>query len=106
MTETPTEHEAPAPTATDPASASEAPPADAPALPPDPVAYDSPRAVRARAKGLDAPYIAGGDDPDPASGIAEERRYVRLLLAMAVVIIASGFVIGTVIALIGPAGGR
>jgi hypothetical protein len=77
-----------------------------PTLPPDPIAYDSPRAVRARAKGLQAPYIAGGEDPDPAAGIAEERRYVRLLVAMAVVIIASGFVIGTVIALIGPAGGR
>jgi hypothetical protein len=76
------------------------------ALPPDPVAYDSPRAVRAREKGLQAPYIAGGHDPDPAAGIAEERRYSRLLLAMAVAIVASGFVIGTVIALIGPAGGR
>lgn len=77
-----------------------------PTLPPDPIAYDSTRAVRARAKGLQAPYIAGGQDPDPAAGLAEERRYVRLLVAMAVVIIASGFVIGTVIALIGPAGGR
>ncbi len=62
--------------------------------------------MRARAKGLQAPYIAGGEDPDPAAGIAEERRYVRLLVAMAVAIIASGFIIGTVIALIGPAGGR
>lgn len=77
----------------------------APSLPPDPVAYDSPRAVRARQKGLQAPYIAGGNDPDPAAGIAEERRYGRLLLAMAVGIIASGFVIGTIIALLGPAAG-
>ena len=77
-----------------------------PTLPPDPVAYDSPRAVRAREKGLQASYIAGGDDPDPAAGLAEDRRYIRLLLAMAVAIVASGFVIGTVIALIGPAGGR
>ena len=75
-------------------------------LPPDPVAYDSPRAVRAREKGLQAPYIAGGDDPDPAAGLAEERRYVRLLLGMAIAIVASGFVIGTIIALVGPAGGR
>jgi hypothetical protein len=74
-------------------------------LPPDPVAYDSPRAARARAKGLDAPYIAGGHDPDPAAGIAEERRYVKLLVAMTVVIVASGFVIGTVIALLGPGAG-
>ncbi len=77
-----------------------------PTLPPDPVAYDSPRAVRAREKGLQASYIAGGDDPDPAAGLAEDRRYIRLLLAMAVAIVASGFVVGTVIALIGPAGGR
>lgn len=75
-------------------------------LPPDPDAYDSPRAVRARAKGLKAPYIAGGDDPDPAAGQAEERRYGRLLLAFAAAIVASGFIIGTLIALVGPAGGR
>lgn len=76
------------------------------ALPPDPVAYDSPRAVRARAKGLDAPYIAGGTDPEPRAAMAEERRYWRLLVAMVVTIVASGFVIGTIVALIGPAGGR
>ena len=75
-------------------------------LPPDPVAYDSPRAIRARAKGLPAPYIAGGNDPDPAAGLAEERHYTRLLLGMAIAIVASGFVIGTLIALMGPAGGR
>jgi hypothetical protein len=75
-------------------------------LPPDPQAYDSPRAVRARQKGLQAPYIAGGDDPDPAAGRAEERRYGKLLLAFAIAIIASGFIIGIVIALIGPDGGR
>jgi hypothetical protein len=74
-------------------------------LPPDPVAYDSPRAVRARQKGLQAPYIAGGNDPDPAAGLAQDRRYGKLLVAMAVAIIASGFVIGTVIALLGPAAG-
>jgi hypothetical protein len=102
-TDTPTEPVADNPIAPDPA----APRASAAStLPPDPVAYDSPRAVRARAKGLQAPYIAGGEDPDPAAGLAEERRYGRLLVAMAVVIIASGFVIGTVIALLGPAGGR
>jgi hypothetical protein len=75
-------------------------------LPPDPDRYDSPRAVRAREKGLDAPYIAGGDDPDPAAGLAEERRYGRLLLAFAITIIASGFIVGTIIALAGLTGGR
>jgi hypothetical protein len=99
-TDTPTEPLTETPTDTAPA------PTTVSNLPPDPVAYDSPRSVRARAKGLQAPYIAGGEDPDPAAGIAEERRYVRLLVAMAVLIIASGFVIGTVIALLGPAGGR
>ena len=79
---------------------------DRPTLPPDPDRYDEYRNVAARKRGLPKPYIAGGDDPDPAAGLAEERRYVRLLVAMAVVIIASGFVIGTVIALVGPAGGR
>jgi hypothetical protein len=73
-------------------------------LPPDPEAYDSPRAVRAREKGLQAPYIAGGDDPDPAAGRAEERRYGKLLLAFAITIIASGFIIGTLIALLVPSG--
>jgi hypothetical protein len=75
-------------------------------LPPDPDAYDSPRAERARAKGLKAPYIAGGHDPDPRAGRAEERRLGRLLVLMVVAIVASGFVVGTVVALLGPLGGR
>jgi hypothetical protein len=72
---------------------SSSPPVDR-SLPPDPAAYDSPRASIARARGLSAPYIAGGRDPDPASGRGEERRYGRLLLAMVVVIVLSGFVLG------------
>ena len=79
---------------------------DAGSLPPDPAAYDSPRAERARAKGLNAPYIAGGHDPDPATGRAEERRLGRLLVLMVAVIVSSGFVIGTIVALLGPQGGR
>ena len=67
---------------------------DAEQLPPDPEAYDSPRATQARARGLAAPYIAGGRDPDPEAGLEEERRYLRLLLIMVGVIIASGFVLG------------
>ena len=77
-----------------------------PLLPADPDAYDSPRAVRARAKGLDAPYIAGGDDPNPGPALAEERRYWRLLVAMVLVIVASGFVVGTILALVGPTSGN
>ena len=60
------------------------------ALPPDPEAYDSERNAHARARGLAAPYIAGGRDPDPEPGRREERFYGRLLLIMVAVIVASG----------------
>lgn len=73
---------------------SPAPGQPAGALPPDPEAYDAPRSVQARARGLAAPYIAGGEDPDPDAGRREERRYLRPLLAMVVVIVLSGFVLG------------
>jgi hypothetical protein len=63
-------------------------------LPADPDAYDSPRGVQARARGLAAPYIAGGTDPDPETGRREERRYLVLLIAMVIVIVLSGFVLG------------
>ncbi|MCI0344058.1 MAG: hypothetical protein L0221_01260 [Chloroflexi bacterium] len=76
------------------------PPA-APQLPPDPAAYDHPRAVHARARGLSAPYIAGGRDPEPERGRAEERRYLRLLIAMVAVLVLSGFVLGVVQNLLG-----
>ena len=73
-------------------------------LPPDPEAYDSVRAQHARARGLAAPYIAGGRDPDPETGRREERFYVRLLLIMVVALALGGFVIGTVIALLQASG--
>jgi hypothetical protein len=63
-------------------------------LPADPEAYDSPRAVQARARGLAAPYIAGGEDPDMDRARREERRNLWLLIAMVVVIVLSGFVLG------------
>jgi hypothetical protein len=63
-------------------------------LPPDPEAYDDPRAVIARAKGLDAPYIPGGLDPDPEKTSREERRLIRLLIAMVIVVVLGGFVFG------------
>ena len=65
-------------------------------LPPDPEAYDSPRAAAARARGLSAPYIAGGRDPDPGAGSREERFYLRLLIAMVAVIVLGGFVLGVI----------
>jgi hypothetical protein len=66
-------------------------------LPPDPVEYDSPRARIARAKGLEAPYIPGGNDPDPGRGRREERHYGVLLLAMVLGLMFGGFVIGIAI---------
>lgn len=72
-----------------------------PALPSDPEAYDSPRATQARARGLAAPYIAGGTDPDPDAGRREERRYLRLLVAMIVTLVLSGFVLGFLANLLG-----
>ena len=65
------------------------------ALPPDPVAYDSARAQIARAKGLQAPYIAGvAWIPSRSAGLEEERHYGKLLLsAMVVALMFGGFVI-------------
>ena len=68
-------------------------------LPPDPAEYDSARAQIARAKGLEAPYIAGGQDPDPEAGLEEERHYGKLLLWMVLALIFGGFVIGIAITL-------
>jgi hypothetical protein len=66
-------------------------------LPADPVEYDSPRARIARAKGLEAPYIAGGKDPDPEPGLREERYYGKLLVWMVVALILAGFILGIVL---------
>ena len=90
---------------TDPTTAAPDSSRPSPAPPPDPAAYDSPRAVRARAKGLPGPYIAGGDDPDIGPALAEERRLWRWLVIMVVSIVGAGFVIGTILALIGPTSG-
>lgn len=76
-------------------------PAEGEDLPPDPAAYDSPRATQARARGLSTPYIPGGRDPDPVRASREERFYLRLLIAMVVVIVLSGFVLGIVANLAG-----
>ena len=68
-------------------------------LPPDPAEYDSARARMARAKGLKAPYIAGGVDPDPEAGREEERHYGKLLLWMVLALMFGGFVIGIALTL-------
>ena len=72
--------------------------------PPDPEKYDSPRAELARARGLDAPYIAGGEDPEPERARREERFYGRLLLVMIVIVVAAGFVLGILGRLLAPGG--
>jgi hypothetical protein len=69
-------------------------------LPPDPEAYDSVRAQHARARGLSAPYIAGGRDPEPEAGRREERFYGKLLLIMVVAVVLGGFVIGIAVAIL------
>ena len=68
-------------------------------LPPDPAEYDSALAQIARAKGLQAPYIAGGQDPEPEVGLEEERHYGKLLLWMVLALMFGGFVIGIALAL-------
>ncbi len=73
-----------------------------PPLPPDPEAYDSPRSIRAREKGLPGPYISGGDDPGIAAARAEDRRLGRLLLLMVGLIVSAGFIIGIAVVLVGP----
>jgi hypothetical protein len=68
---------------------------------PDPETYDSPRAQRAREKGLRGPYITGGEAPDEQEALAEERRLGRWLVLMVAVIVAAGFVLGLIAALLG-----
>lgn len=70
-------------------------------LPPNPDEYDSPRATQARARGLAAPYIAGGLDPDMETTRREERRYVRLLIAMILIVVIAGFALGMLAKLLG-----
>jgi hypothetical protein len=69
-------------------------------LPPDPTAYDSPRNAIARNKGLEAPYIVGGEDPDPATGLAEERKLLRWLLWMVAALVFGGFILGIIVAIV------
>ena len=69
-------------------------------LPPDPEKYDEYRNVAARKRGLEQPYIDGGEDPEIATTKRRERLYVKLLLAMVVIIVLAGFVLGVIGALI------
>ena len=73
-------------------------------LPPDPAAYDSERNAAARARGLSAPYIPGGRDPDQEGADREDRRYLKILAIMVVTIVLAGFVLGFLAALAGLTG--
>ncbi|HEX9045336.1 MAG TPA: hypothetical protein VF802_09950 [Candidatus Limnocylindrales bacterium] len=55
------------------------------------------RNVHARARGLAAPYIAGGRDPDPERGRAQDRFYLRLLAAMVLLIVVGGLVLSILV---------
>jgi hypothetical protein len=77
------------------------PPDTSPPLPPDPEAYDTERNAHARARGLAAPYIAGGRDPQPEVGRNEDRFYGRLLLVMIGLIVLGGFLLGIIANLLG-----
>jgi len=63
-------------------------------LPPDPARYDEVRNVAARKRGLEGPYIAGGYDPELDATLRRERRYVRVLVPIVVIIVATGLVLG------------
>jgi hypothetical protein len=70
-------------------------------VPPDPKAYDTERNAAARRRGLATPYIPGGRDPDQPGAEAEDRRLLRILVLMVVVIVAAGFVLGFLAAIAG-----
>ena len=44
-------------------------------------------------RGLASPYPPGGADPDPVPGQREDRYYLRLLIAMILLIVLSGFAV-------------
>ena len=69
-------------------------------LPPDPARYDEYRNVAARKRGLKQPYITGGEDPNLPQQLERERPYVLLLALMVAAIVALGFLLGIVSALI------
>ena len=56
-------------------------------------------------RGLAAPYPPGGFDPAPEPGLDEERRYLKLLVAMIVAIVVGSFAIGIIGLLLGFQGG-
>ena len=51
------------------------------------------RNIAARARGLNAPYIPGGEDPNFEATLVQERRLTRLLVGMVLAIVVGGFLI-------------
>lgn len=54
------------------------------------------RSQHARARGLGAPYIPGGEDPDPDATARAERPYIRLLVLMVAGIIIGAFALSII----------
>jgi hypothetical protein len=70
-------------------------------IPADPAKYDEPRNEHARRRGLQQPYISGGEDPELSETLARERPYLRLLIGMVLVIVIGGFIVGFATAILG-----
>ncbi len=56
-------------------------------------------------RGLSAPYPPGGTDPDPDAGQREDRYYLRLLVAMILLIVVGGFAVSILGFVLGFVGG-
>ena len=59
----------------------------------------------ARARGLAAPYLPGGRDPDPEGTRRQERRYILLLVGMVALIVGTSIVLTVVAIMAGAFGG-
>jgi len=91
----------PAPTeAPEPPAGPPAAPGRATGIPPEALTE---RSEHARARGLPGLSIAGGEDPDLNETVARERPYLQALIAMVVVIIAGGFLLGLIGMVVGGA---
>jgi hypothetical protein len=76
-------------------------PSSAPPAAPPPL---SQRDAIARAKGVPGGTIKGGEDPDLKQTLARERPWVRMLVAMTIVLVLAGFVLGAIATFLGAIG--
>jgi hypothetical protein len=89
------------PEAIEPPAIEPVPPAPPRGTPGIPRAGESARGtpgIPTRPRGLSAPYIPGGDDPEIAETRRRERPYIRLLIGM-VAVIVGGTLILTILAI-------